>query len=66
MLPISNDTKKEKLKDVLLGLHWAATTGNVGKYLLIIHKEKKKTLICNLHRPCQIRVRPWCPDRFSC
>ncbi|KAG1077307.1 hypothetical protein G6F42_024933 [Rhizopus arrhizus] len=30
MLPISNDTKKEKLKDVLLGLHWAATTGNVG------------------------------------
>ncbi|CAO0802538.1 unnamed protein product [Mucor circinelloides] len=30
MLPISNDTKKEKLKDALLGLHWAATTGNVG------------------------------------
>lgn len=32
MLPSSNDTKKEKLKDILLGLHWAATTGNVGKY----------------------------------
>ncbi|CAO3640895.1 unnamed protein product [Mucor hiemalis] len=30
MLPVSNDPKKEKLKDVLLGLHWAATTGNVG------------------------------------
>ncbi|KAF1799169.1 ankyrin repeat-containing domain protein [Mucor lusitanicus] len=30
MLPTSNDAKKEKLKDVLLGLHWAATTGNVG------------------------------------
>ncbi|KAK4515943.1 uncharacterized protein ATC70_010903 [Mucor velutinosus] len=30
MLPMSNDAKKEKLKDVLLGLHWAATTGNVG------------------------------------
>ena len=42
MLPTSNDTKKEKLKDVLLGLHWAATTGNVGKYLLINHKKKKK------------------------
>lgn len=28
MLPPSHDTKK---KDILLGLHWAATTGNVGK-----------------------------------
>jgi ABC-type transport system involved in cytochrome c biogenesis permease component len=31
MLPISNDPKKEKIKDTLLGLHWAAITGNVGK-----------------------------------
>ncbi|KAI8987382.1 hypothetical protein BDF20DRAFT_910012 [Mycotypha africana] len=30
MLSNSHDTKKERLKDSLLGLHWAATTGNVG------------------------------------
>ncbi|KAG2202481.1 hypothetical protein INT47_013097, partial [Mucor saturninus] len=30
MLPTSHDVKKEKLKDTLLGLHWAAITGNVG------------------------------------
>ncbi|KAG2237903.1 hypothetical protein INT48_002208 [Thamnidium elegans] len=29
MLP-TNDTKKEKLKENLLGLHWASITGNVG------------------------------------
>jgi hypothetical protein len=31
MLPPSYDSKKEKLKDIVIALHWAATTGNVGK-----------------------------------
>jgi hypothetical protein len=31
MLQGCHDQKKERLKDMLLGLHWAATTGNIGK-----------------------------------
>lgn len=62
MLPASNDPKKEKLKDVLLGLHWAATTGNVGKESYFTLLVKSKTHIypgyffCRLDK---VRSRSW-------
>ena len=39
-----HDQKKDKSKDYLLGLHWAATTGNVGKCQRTKKKKKKKDI----------------------
>lgn len=67
--PLSMHEKdKSKDKDYLLGLHWAATTGNVGNdsflgYICFICCRWFNLLLCNslpFIRSSQVCLGPWC------